>query len=288
MSVLNTQNLVFTYDEPYDDGQAHRDASALKGVSVAIEKGELVAILGHNGSGKSTLLKHFNAILTPTSGTVSVEGMDTSDDKNLIAIRRKAGMVFQNPDNQLVASLVEDDVAFAPENLGVAPQEIRERVDRALGIVGMSNYKRHEVHRLSGGQKQRVAIAGVLAMHPDILLFDEPTAMLDPSGRKEVMDTLLRLNREEKLTVLLITHDMEEAARCDRVIVMNKGELLLDGTPRDVFSQVELLHSVGLEAPQVTQMAHELRKQGIDFPAGVLTPEEFAAAFDTLAKGGSV
>ena len=285
MSLLETQNLVFTYDEQTDDGQTHRDASALKGVSVSIKKGELVAVLGHNGSGKSTLVKHFNAILTPTEGKVTVEGMDTADDKNLIAIRRKAGMVFQNPDNQLVASLVEDDVAFAPENLGVEPKEIRERVDRALEIVGMSEYKQHEVHRLSGGQKQRVAIAGVLAMRPDILLFDEPTAMLDPSGRKEVMDTLLRLNREEGLTVVLITHYMDEAARCGRVIVMNKGEILLDGTPREVFPQVDLLRSIGLEAPQVTQMAYELRKKGIDFPAGVLTPEEFADAFEAITKG---
>lgn len=285
MSIIETKELVFRYDAASEAGPVRNDHAALDSVDIAIQKGEMVAVLGHNGSGKSTFAKHINAILLPVSGNVIVAGMDTADENNLIPIRRKAGMVFQNPDNQLVASLVEDDVAFAPENLGVDPLEIRKRVDGALEIVDMSEYKKHEVHRLSGGQKQRVAIAGVLAMEPDILVLDEPTAMLDPSGRKEVMDTLLRLNRDQGMTVVLITHYMDEAARCGRIIVMNDGKVLADGTPREIFPQVDLLHSVGLEVPQVTQMAYDLRKQGIDFPVDVLTVEEFADAFCSLMGG---
>lgn len=285
MALIKAQNLIFNYDAESDTDVMPAFKAALNCVNIDIHKGELVAVLGHNGSGKSTFAKHINAILTPTSGNMSVDGLDTSDEKNLISIRRKAGMVFQNPDNQLVASLVEDDVAFAPENLGVEPSLIRKRVDEALETVGMSEYKKHEVHKLSGGQKQRVAIAGVLAMEPSILVLDEPTAMLDPRGRKEVMETVIKLNAEKNMTVVLITHYMDEAAKCDRVIVMNDGEVLCDGTPREIFSQVELIKSVGLEVPQVTQMAHDLRQKGIDFPADVLTVEEFADAFCRLTGG---
>ena len=285
MAIIDAVNLFFSYDEQEDSQIIPEFKAALDCVNISVSKGEFVAVLGHNGSGKSTFAKHINAILTPTGGSMTVEGMDTRDEKNLIPIRRKAGMVFQNPDNQLVASLVEDDVAFAPENLGVEPKEIRRRVDEALETVGMSEYKRHEVHRLSGGQKQRVAIAGVLAMQPDILILDEPTAMLDPRGRAEVMDTVARLNREKNMTVVLITHYMEEAAACGRVIVMNDGRVIADGAPGEIFSQVELLRSVGLEVPQVTQIAYEIRKEGIDFPADVLTVEDFTDAFIKCAGG---
>lgn len=285
MAIIGAVNLFFSYDEQEDSQIIPEFKAALDYVNISVSKGEFVAVLGHNGSGKSTFAKHINAILTPTGGSMTVEGMDTRDEKNLIPIRRKAGMVFQNPDNQLVASLVEDDVAFAPENLGVEPKEIRRRVDEALETVGMSEYKRHEVHRLSGGQKQRVAIAGVLAMQPDILILDEPTAMLDPRGRAEVMDTVARLNREKNMTVVLITHYMEEAAACGRVIVMNDGRVIADGAPGEIFSQVELLRSVGLEVPQVTQIAYEIRKEGIDFPADVLTVEDFTDAFIKCAGG---
>ena len=285
MAIIEAKNLTFSYDAQSDSGANAPLKTALSGVDIKINKGELVAILGHNGSGKSTFAKHINAIYAPTSGTVVVDGMDTSDDKNLIPIRRKAGMVFQNPDNQLVASLVEDDVAFAPENLGIEPEEIRKRVDDALETVGMSEYKRHEVHRLSGGQKQRVAIAGVLAMQPEILVLDEPTAMLDPKGRKEVIDTVIKLNREKNMTVVLITHFMDEAALCDRVIVMNDGKVELDGTPKEVFSHVDHLREIGLEVPQVTQMAHDLRQKGIDIPPDIITVDEFFAAFRKLAGG---
>ena len=285
MAIIEARNLTFSYDAQSDGGANAPLKTALSGVDISINKGELVAVLGHNGSGKSTFAKHINAIYAPTVGTVTVDGMDTSDDKNLIPIRRKAGMVFQNPDNQLVASLVEDDVAFAPENLGVAPDEIRKRVDDALETVGMSEYKKHEVHRLSGGQKQRVAIAGVLAMQPEILILDEPTAMLDPKGRKEVIDTVIALNREKNMTVVLITHFMDEAALCGRIIVMNDGKVELDGTPKEVFSHVGHLRKIGLEVPQVTQMAHDLRQKGIDIPNDIITVDEFFVAFLKLAGG---
>lgn len=287
MALIKAQNLIFNYDAESDTDVMPAFKAALDCVSIDIHKGELVAVLGHNGSGKSTFAKHINAILTPTSGSMTVDGLDVSDENNLIAIRRKAGMVFQNPDNQLVASLVEDDVAFAPENLGVKPELIRKRVDDALETVGMSEYKKHEVHKLSGGQKQRVAIAGVLAMEPSILVLDEPTAMLDPRGRREVMETVIKLNAEKNMTVVLITHYMDEAARCDRVIVMNENRVLCDGTPREIFSQVELIKSVGLEVPQVTQMAYDLRQKGIDIPGDILTVEELADAFCRLTGGAS-
>ena len=287
MAIIEAKNLSFSFDEQPEGNSPAVLRFALNGVDIKIERGELVAVLGHNGSGKSTFAKHINAVYAPTSGSMTVDGMDTSDDKNLIPIRRKAGMVFQNPDNQLVASLVEDDVAFAPENLGVDPNEIRRRVDDALETVGMSAYKKHEVHRLSGGQKQRVAIAGVLAMQPQILILDEPTAMLDPRGRQEVIDTVLKLNRDNGMTVVLITHFMDEAAKCKRVVVMNDGAVALDGTPKEVFPQVEKLKEIGLEVPQVTQIAHDLRKHGINIPENILTVDEFADAFRLLTGGAA-
>ncbi len=280
MSIIKASDLTFSY--PVSEDEAPE--LILKGINIAINKGELVAVLGHNGSGKSTFAKHLNAILLPSGGSVTVGGFDTANEDNLIAIRRKAGMVFQNPDNQLVASLVEDDVAFAPENLGIPSDEIRRRVDNAIETVGMTEYKHHEVHRLSGGQKQRVAIAGVLAMEPEILIFDEPTAMLDPQGRKEVLETILSLNREKGITVVLITHYMSEAAKCGRVIVMSDGEVMLDGTPREVFSHVEKLKAVGLSVPHPTALSYELKKEGIPMPDGILTADECVEALHKLLQ----
>ena len=236
MTMIETKDLTFAY--PAEEGK--RSEPALRGVSLGIEKGSFVVVLGHNGSGKSTLAKHMNAVLLPSGGAVYVEGMDTRDQTVLLEIRRRVGMVFQNPDNQIVANVVEEDVAFAPENLGVPPQEIRRRVDDALEAVGMSDFARHAPHLLSGGQKQRVAIAGVIAMEPECIVLDEATAMLDPHGRREVLDTIHRLNRERGMTVVLITHHMAEAEEADRVIVMNDGEAAMDGTPREIFAQVEL------------------------------------------------
>ncbi len=259
---IHTEHLSFSYDDG-DDKQSH---PALRGISVDIKKGEYVAVLGHNGSGKSTFAKLLNLILVPTSGTLEIDGTSLSDhelsDDELLALRKKVGMVFQNPDNQLVATIVEEDVAFGPENLGVPQAELRERVDRALETVGMLEYAQHEPHRLSGGQKQRVAIAGVIAMMPSCIIFDESTAMLDPIGRRDVLDTIRMLNRDFGITVLNITHYMNEAAMADRVIVINDGSLLLDGTPDEVFAQRELLQSVGLEVPQCAALIHELRAAG--------------------------
>jgi len=255
--------------------------AALDNISLNIKKGEFVAILGHNGSGKSTLAKHINALLLPSEGTVVVENMDTQIEENVWNIRQKAGMVFQNPDNQLVATLVEEDVAFGPENQGIEPKLIRERVDWALDIVEMGAYKNHAPHLLSGGQKQRIAIAGVLAMKPDCIVFDEPTAMLDPSGRKEVLECIKRLNKEEKKTIVLITHFMDEAVQADRVIVMEKAKVVLEGCPKEVFSKVELLKKYGLDVPQVTELAMLLRKEGIDVPNDILNIEEMV---DVLCK----
>ncbi len=281
MSIINASNLTFKYDTA-SENQVPK--LILDGINISVNKGELVAVLGHNGSGKSTFAKHLNAILLPSGGSVTVAGMDTADEKNLLAIRRRAGMVFQNPDNQLVASLVEDDVAFAPENLGIAPNEIRKRVDSAIETVGMTEYRHHEVHRLSGGQKQRVAIAGVLAMEPEILILDEPTAMLDPKGRKEVLETILRLNREKGITVILITHYMAEAAKCGRIVVMSDGKIISEGTPRQVFSNVKELKDVGLSVPHPTALAYELRNSGISLPKDILTTEECVDALDSLLK----
>ena len=278
MDMLRAIDLRFDYTYENEAPQV-----VLQGVDLAIEKGSFVAVLGHNGCGKSTLAKHFNALLLPTGGQVLVADMDTAAEDNTYPIRRLVGMVLQNPDNQLVSTIVEEDVAFGPENLGLPPAEIRARVDEALAAVDMTAYKDHSPHRLSGGQKQRVAIAGVLAMHPDCLLLDEPTAMLDPQGRREVLDTLCRLNREG-MTVVLITHYMEEAALADRVVVMDEGRVVLDGTPRQVFAQGERLATLGLDVPQPTALCAALRQRGVDIPADLLTPEECAEAILALIQ----
>lgn len=258
----------------------------LDDVSISVAEGEFLAVLGHNGSGKSTLAKHFNAILIPTEGEVSVDGIKTGDENRLYEIRSEVGMVFQNPDNQIVATIVEEDVAFALENLGVPPEEIRARVDDALKKVGMYEYRLHAPDQLSGGQKQRVAIAGIIAMRPKCIVLDEPTAMLDPKGRREVMETIRQLNSELGITVIIITHYMEEAAQCQRTVVIDDGKVLLDGTPREVFSKVELLKERGLDVPQVTELCHELKKEGFDLPDCVLTEEECVEAIEKLLKGG--
>lgn len=275
MPMLQAENVQFRYegeDTPADTPAVLRD------IDLTVEKGEFVALLGHNGCGKSTLAKHFNAILLPTGGRVLVEDMDTADDDNTYPIRRTVGLVLQNPDNQLVSTVVEEDVAFGPENLGIPPEEIRVRVDEALAAVDMLEYREHAPHKLSGGQKQRVAIAGVLAMRPDCLVLDEPTAMLDPQGRREVLDTVTRLHREQGMTVVLITHYMEEAALADRVVVMEDGRVLTDGTPRQVFADGDRLRAVGLDVPEPTALCAALRARGIDLPADILTPEECAGA----------
>ena len=259
---------------------AYRDSKTpvLDGVDLTIEEGSFVAILGHNGSGKSTLAKHMNAILLPTGGTVYVDGVDTGDESRLLDIRRTVGMVFQNPDNQIVANVVEEDVAFAPENLGVPPKEIRDRVDEALALVGMSEFAQHAPHLLSGGQKQRVAIAGVIAMRPRCIVLDEPTAMLDPVGRQEVLSTIRELNRKAGITIVLITHHMDEAAQADRLVVMNKGKVVHDGAPREVFQHVEELKALGLTVPEPVELIWRLRREGMDIPMGPLDVEECAQA----------
>ena len=278
--IISAQNVEFAYEptEPTDEAPP----AVLKGVSLDIKRGEFVAVLGHNGSGKSTLAKHFNCILLPSKGAVFVDGVDTRDGEYIYDIRQTVGMVFQNPDNQIVATIVEEDVAFAPENLGVEPAEIRRRVDAALRAVGMYDHRESAPHQLSGGQKQRVAIAGIIAMQPECIVLDEPTAMLDPRGRAEVLSTIRRLNRENGITVILITHYMDEAAQCDRVVVMDSGEILRDGTPKEVFSHVEQLKSVGLDVPQVTELAYELKKSGIDLPDGIISVDECADALEKL------
>ena len=258
--------------------------SVFSDLELQIEAGSFVAVLGGNGCGKSTLAKHFNSILLPSGGKVYVCGMDTSDEDKLIAIRRSIGMVFQNPDNQIVANVVEEDVAFGPENLGISSPEIRRRVDQALKQVGMYEYREHAPHLLSGGQKQRIAIAGVIAMAPKCIVLDEPTAMLDPRGRREVMETITNLNREKGITVVLITHHMDEAARAGRVVVLHKGKVTADGTPQQVFAQVELLHNIGLAAPDAVELCWELNKEGFDLPLTSLDPEECAQTLFELMK----
>jgi len=270
--IITVDNLIFEYTDE-DTGEKNR---VLDNVSLNVKEGEFLAVLGHNGSGKSTLAKHFNAILLPTDGKVFVDGIDTSDESRLFDIRRRVGMVFQNPDNQMVATIVEEDVAFAPENLGVSREEIRERVDNALETVGMTAFKRHAPHMLSGGQKQRVAIAGVLAMQPEILVMDEPTAMLDPNGRSEVIQTIKKLNREMGMTVILITHYMDEAVQADRVIVVDSGHISMEGAPRDIFPQVDRLVDLGLDTPQSTYLIYMLNKLGLDFNPRVLNDKECA------------
>ena len=270
--MINVEHLAYTYPG-VDDTPG---VAVFEDMNLTIEAGTFVAILGSNGCGKSTLAKHFNSILLPTGGKVWVCGLDTADEDQLMAVRRNVGMVFQNPDNQIVANVVEEDVAFGPENLGVASPEIRRRVDQALKQVGMSHYALHAPHLLSGGQKQRIAIAGVIAMQPKCIVLDEPTAMLDPRGRKEVVDTISRLNKEKGITVVLITHHMDEAARADRVVVLHKGKVTADGTPKEVFTQVELLHSIGLAAPETVELCWELNKQGFDLPLDGLNVTECA------------
>ena len=277
-TMIECRNLIFKYTA----GENQEEKIAINDVNLQIKEGEFIAILGHNGSGKSTMAKHMNALLIPTEGKMLVNKMDTSDMNNLWNIRETAGMVFQNPDNQLVATIVEEDVAFGPENLGVSPEEIRKRVDEALERVGMSEYKRHAPHLLSGGQKQRIAIAGILAMKPKCIIFDEPTAMLDPSGRKEVLDTIIDLNKNYGITVILITHYMDEAAKADRIVVMDKGKLILDGKPRDVFSNVEKMKSIGLDVPQVTELSYELQKVGINIDTRILDVNEMVNAICQL------
>ena len=272
--MIETKNLSFIYREEDMESGEIKEEKVLKDINIEIEKGSFTAVLGHNGSGKSTLAKHFNAILLPSGGKVYVKGMDTADENNIFNIRQSAGMVFQNPDNQMVAALVEDEGAFAPENLGVEPKEIRRRVDECLEIVNMTKYAQSSPSKLSGGQKQRVAIASVLAMNPEILILDEPTAMLDPKGRSEVIKTIKMLNEEKDITVVLITHYMDEAAQADRTVVIDDGEIVLDGTPKEVFKNVEKLKSLGLDVPQVTELAYELRKMGIEISDDVLTVDE--------------
>lgn len=280
--IINATQVYFDYQNE-EDGTVF---PVLKGIDLKIRDGEFVAVLGHNGSGKSTFAKHCNAILLPTSGDVLVAGINTKEEDRLFDIRQNVGMVFQNSDNQIVATIVEEDVAFALENMGVEPAEIRRRVDEALKQVEMYEYREHAPHQLSGGQKQRVAIAGILAMRPRCIVLDEPTAMLDPKGRREVMKTIRQLNREHGTTVVLITHYMEEAAVSDRVVVIDNGEVLRDGTPKQVFSEVELLKSVGLDVPQVTELVYELRKEGVDLPQDILTEEEcYEAIKGLLTKG---
>ena len=266
--MINAENVSFKYNS------SENGSMVLDGVNLKINPGEFVAVLGHNGSGKSTLAKHFNAILLPSEGKVTVDGIDTSYEDKLWDIRSRVAMVFQNPDNQIVATIVEDDVAFAAENLGVPSEEIRQRVDYALEAVGMSKFKKHAPHLLSGGQKQRIAIAGVIAMKPDTIVFDEPTAMLDPIGRAEVMKTIMKLNKDYNITIVLITHNMDEAVVADRVVIMDNGNVIMDDIPSNVFPNVELLKSIGLDVPQVTEIANELKKSGVDIRTDILTVDE--------------
>lgn len=278
MGIVKTRDLVFEYIRRDEEGNVEGITRAVDEVSLEIEQGDFIAILGHNGSGKSTLAKHMNAILYPTEGTVWVDGMDTSEEENLWSIRQEAGMVFQNPDNQIIGQVVEEDVGFGPENLGVPTKEIWERVEESLKAVGMYEFRKYSPNKLSGGQKQRVSIAGVIAMHPKCIILDEPTAMLDPNGRKEVIRAVRALNDVEKITVILITHYMEEIIYAHKVFVMDNGRIAMEGTPKEIFSQVEELKSLRLDVPQVTLLAHELKKSGLPVPEGILTTEELTAA----------
>ena len=278
MAIIETKDLVFEYIRRDEEGNVEGITRAVDEVSLSIRQGDFVAILGHNGSGKSTLAKHINAILYPTGGTVWVDGMDTADDEKLWDIRQEAGMVFQNPDNQIIGQVVEEDVGFGPENLGVPTKEIWERVEESLKAVGMYEFRKYSPNKLSGGQKQRVSIAGVIAMHPKCIVLDEPTAMLDPNGRKEVIRAVRALNDVEGITVILITHYMEEIIHANKVFVMDNGKIAMEGTPREVFSQVDKLKSLRLDVPQVTLLAHELRESGLNIPEGILTTDELVKA----------
>ena len=278
MGIVKTDKLVFEYIRRDEEGNVEGITRAVDEVSLDVKQGDFVAILGHNGSGKSTLAKHINAILYPTEGTVFVDGKNTSDEGNLWDIRQEAGMVFQNPDNQIIGQVVEEDVGFGPENLGVPTKEIWERVEESLKAVGMYEFRKYSPNKLSGGQKQRVAIAGVIAMHPKCIVLDEPTAMLDPNGRKEVIRAVRALNDVEGITVILITHYMEEIIHANKVFVMDKGKIAMEGTPREIFSQVDKLKKLRLDVPQVTLLAHELRESGFPIPEGILTKEELVKA----------
>ncbi len=285
MGIIRTKNVVFEYIRRDEEGNVEGIIKAVDNVSMDIKQGDFIAILGHNGSGKSTLAKHMNAILNPTEGTVWVDGMDTKDEKEVWNIRQTAGMVFQNPDNQIIGQVVEEDVGFGPENMGVPTKEIWERVEESLRAVGMYEFRKHSPNKLSGGQKQRVSIAGVLAMHPKCIVLDEPTAMLDPSGRAEVIRAIRGLNQVEGVTVILITHYMEETIYADKVFVMDQGQIAMEGTPKEIFSQVEKLKSLRLDVPQVTLLAYELQKKGISLPDGILTTEELVAALKERMAG---
>lgn len=281
MDIIKVRDLIFEYIRRDEEGNVEGITTAVDDVSLDIKQGDFVAILGHNGSGKSTLAKHMNAILYPTEGTVWVDGKDTQNDEYVWDIRQTAGMVFQNPDNQIIGQIVEEDVGFGPENMGVPTKEIWERVEESLKAVGMYEFRKFSPNKLSGGQKQRVSIAGVIAMHPKCIILDEPTAMLDPKGRKEVIRAVRALNDVERITVILITHYMEEVIYADKVYVMDKGKVTLQGTPKEVFSEVERLKELRLDVPQVTLLAHELRKEGFPIPKGILTNEEFREALDS-------
>lgn len=283
MGIIKTSKLVHEFIRRDEEGNVDSITTALDNVDLDIKEGQFIAILGHNGSGKSTLAKHINALLSPGEGTIWVDGMDVSEEKNVIPVRKTAGMVFQNPDNQIIASVVEEDVGFGPENIGVPTDEIWQRVDHALKSVGMTKYRTHSTNKLSGGQKQRVAIAGVVAMEPKCIVFDEPTAMLDPNGRKEVIATAHELNRKKGVTILLITHYMEEVVDADYVYVMEKGKIIMDGTPRQIFSRVDELKEHRLDVPQITLVADELKKAGLDIPDGILRREELVDAIMALA-----
>ena len=278
MKMIKTDKLVFEYAKRDEEGNIIGKSRAIDEVSLDIEPGQFIAILGHNGSGKSTLAKHMNALLVPSDGTMWVDGMDTKEDEHLWDVRQSAGMVFQNPDNQIIGTVVEEDVGFGPENLGVPTDEIWQRVEESLKAVGMYEFRKYSPNKLSGGQKQRVSIAGVIAMHPKCIILDEPTAMLDPNGRKEVIRAVRALNDVEEITVILITHYMEEIIHADRAIVMDEGKIAMEGTPREIFSQVEKLKSLQLDVPQVTLLAHELKQNGVPLPDGILTTEELVTA----------
>lgn len=284
MNIIDGKKLQFKYVHLGEDGKEAEVYEAIRDVDIQVEAGQFIAILGHNGSGKSTLAKHLNAILTPSEGTLYVDGKDTKDESKIWEIRKSAGMVFQNPDNQIIGTIVDEDVAFGPENMGMERSKMIRRVEEALKAVGMWEHRKHSPNKLSGGQKQRVAIAGVVAMHPKCIVLDEPTAMLDPNGRKEVIQTVTRLNKEEGVTIILITHYMEEVIGADRVLVMDKGQVVMEGTPREIFSQVEHLKKLRLDVPQVTLLAHELKKEGLDLPDGVLTIEELTEALNRLRR----
>lgn len=282
MSFIAVKNLFHDYFRHNDEGDIVDRITAIDGVDLRIQKGEFIAILGHNGSGKSTLAKHLNGILQPTRGTVTIGGFDTMDQEHIWDIRKQAGMIFQNPDNQIIGTVVEEDVAFGPENLGVPTEEIWDRVDNSLDAVGMTAFRKGSPNKLSGGQKQRIAIAGIMAMEPDCIIMDEPTAMLDPVGRQEVTATAHKLNKEKGITIILITHNMDEVIQADRVFVMNHGQVVMAGTPREIFSQVERIQEIGLEVPPAAQLAYELRQEGLDLPDSIMNTDELIAALKEL------